>query len=110
VVGEVYNIGTQKERSVLDVAADVAKIFGLPETKVVHVRDRAFNDRRYFICDNKLGTLGWKECTDWEEGLRKTVDWYLKHGFADYWDNGNVEAALQPHPTAPTSLSVKPAA
>lgn len=110
VVGEVYNIGTQKERSVLDVAADVAKIFGLPGSKVVHVRDRAFNDRRYFICDNKLATLGWKEGTDWEEGLRKTVDWYLKHGFADYWDNGNVEAALQPHPTAPTSLSVKPAA
>jgi hypothetical protein len=42
--------------------------------------------------------LGWKEKTTWEEGLKKTVDWYLKNGFGEYWDNGNVEAALQPHP------------
>lgn len=45
VVGEVYNIGTQKERTVLDVAQDIAKVFKLPESKIVHVRDRAFNDR-----------------------------------------------------------------
>jgi UDP-glucose 4,6-dehydratase len=54
--------------------------------------------RRYYICDNKLAALGWVERTSWEEGLRRTVDWYLKHGFASYWDNGSVEAALQPHP------------
>lgn len=45
VVGEVYNIGTQKERTVLDVAQDIAKVFKLPASKIVHVRDRAFNDR-----------------------------------------------------------------
>ena len=45
VVGEVYNIGTQKERTVLDVAQDIGKLFKLPESKIVHVRDRAFNDR-----------------------------------------------------------------
>lgn len=45
VVGEVYNIGTQKERTVLDVAQDIAKVFKLPSEKIVHVRDRAFNDR-----------------------------------------------------------------
>lgn len=105
-VGEVYNIGTQKERTVLDVASDICKIFNLPQSKVVHVRDRAFNDRRYYICDSKLNQLGWKERTSWEEGLRKTVDWYLTNGFTDYWDNcGNVEAALAPHPTAPATLS-----
>lgn len=45
VVGEVYNIGTQKERTVLDVARDIAQHFKLPEEKIKHVRDRAFNDR-----------------------------------------------------------------
>lgn len=45
IVGEVYNIGTQKERTVLDVARDIADHFKLPEEKIVHVRDRAFNDR-----------------------------------------------------------------
>jgi len=45
-VGQTYNIGTQKERTVAEVAADIAKHFGLPEQKITHVRDRAFNDRR----------------------------------------------------------------
>ena len=54
--------------------------------------------RRYYICDNKLNTLGWREKTSWEDGLKKTIDWYLQHGFQEFWDNGDVEAALQPHP------------
>jgi dTDP-D-glucose 4,6-dehydratase len=85
----VYNIGTQKERTVMDVARDVCHLFDLNhEEALLHVRDRAFNDKRYFICDKKLLSLGWKEETPWEEGLQLTVDWYLKHGFAEYWDNG----------------------
>ena len=55
---QVYNIGSQKERTVLEVAHDIAAIFSLPESKIVHVRDRAFNDRRYYICDQKLAALG----------------------------------------------------
>lgn len=46
-VGETYNIGTQKERTVNDVARDIAAIFQLPFDKIQHVRDRAFNDQRY---------------------------------------------------------------
>lgn len=45
VIGEVYNIGTEKERTVMDVAHDIRAYFKLPEDKIVHVRDRAFNDR-----------------------------------------------------------------
>lgn len=41
---------------------------------------------------------GWKERTSWEEGLKRTVDWYLAHGFKDYWNTADVEAALAPHP------------
>jgi dTDP-D-glucose 4,6-dehydratase len=44
-IGEVYNIGTQIERSVVSVAEDICSHFGLPGTKAIHVRDRAFNDR-----------------------------------------------------------------
>lgn len=46
-IGETYNIGTQRERTVADVANDIAAHFKLPEGKITHVRDRAFNDRRY---------------------------------------------------------------
>mmetsp|Transcript_37783 Transcript_37783/g.89711 ORF Transcript_37783/g.89711 Transcript_37783/m.89711 type:complete len:362 (-) Transcript_37783:35-1120(-) len=97
--GETYNIGTQKERSVMEVARDIARVFNLREDKVVHVQDRAFNDRRYFICDSKLNVMGWRETTDWDEGLRKTIDWYLYYGFGDWWNEGAVEQSLKPHPT-----------
>ena len=46
---------------------------------------------RYFICDKKLAALGWTEKTAWKDGLRRTVDWYLAHGFASYWESGDVE-------------------
>ena len=57
-VGETYNIGSQRERSVLSVARDILKLVGLPASRIMHVRDRAFNDRRYFVCDRKLAALG----------------------------------------------------
>ena len=130
-VGEVYNVGTQRERTVLDVARDILAIFadgggggdggGLadgggggagaggaapppparprPPPSITHVRDRAFNDRRYFICDAKLAALGWAETTPWAEGLARTVAWYARHGLgAGHWDDADVEAALAPHP------------
>ena len=103
IVGEIYNIGSRRERTVLEVAADICTLFGLdPQVSAVHVRDRAFNDRRYFICDEKLLALGWTESISWEEGLKSTVDWYLKHGFSDWWDPASVESALRAHPEVPT--------
>jgi UDP-glucose 4,6-dehydratase len=53
------------------VAHDIAAAFGLPKSKVVHVKDRAFNDRRYYIGSDKLAALGWVEKVEWEEGLKK---------------------------------------
>jgi UDP-glucose 4,6-dehydratase len=99
-VGETYNIGTQKERSVTAVAHDICKIFEKdPKLTIRHVKDRAFNDQRYFISDKKLVDLGWKEKTTWEEGLQKTVYWYLQNATPKYWDHGNMECALDAHPT-----------
>jgi dTDP-D-glucose 4,6-dehydratase len=58
VTGEVYNIGTQKERSVLSVASDIAAYFKLDTSdKVVHVKDRAFNDRCTCSCFSTAALL-----------------------------------------------------
>lgn len=95
--GEVYNIGTEAERTVVDVARDIAHAFNLPSSKVVHVKDRMFNDRRYYIGSSKLGSLGWRERTTWEEGLRKTISWYMETKCDEYWQ-GDLESALRPHP------------
>ncbi len=55
--------------------------------------------RRYYICDKKLAALGWTEKTSWDVGLKKTIDWYLEHGFESRWV-GDVERALAAHPKA----------
>lgn len=99
VTGETYNIGSRRERSVLDVARDICAIFGRGiEGSVQLVEDRRFNDRRYFIDDKKLKALGWEEEVDWERGLRQTVDWYLGAPLAEFWEERDIQAALQAHP------------
>ena len=97
-VGETYNIGTSEERSVMHVAEDICKYFGLsPEEKIEYVKDRPFNDMRYYIGSDKLEELGWRQRTTWEEGLKLTIDWYCniycKTGGTQYWC-GDVETAL----------------
>ncbi|KAL5720385.1 UDP-glucose 4,6-dehydratase [Ranunculus cassubicifolius] len=94
-VGHVYNIGTKKERRVIDVAKDVCNLFSLDAESVIKfVENRPFNDQRYFLDDQKLTNLGWSERTTWEEGLKKTMDWYTNN--PDWW--GDVSGALLPHP------------
>ncbi len=98
VAGEVYNIGTDEERTVLQVAHDVAAAFDLdPAQCIAHVRDRAFNDRRYYIGSDKLRQLGWRQRTHWADGLRRTLAWYQAADLAGYWQ-GDVAAALRAHP------------
>ena len=41
----MYNIGTEKERTVREVAGDIAKHFNVDPSKIVTVKDRAFNDK-----------------------------------------------------------------
>eukprot|EP00271_Cylindrocystis_brebissonii_P008723 TRINITY_DN23202_c0_g1_i1.p1 TRINITY_DN23202_c0_g1~~TRINITY_DN23202_c0_g1_i1.p1 ORF type:complete len:663 (-),score=116.50 TRINITY_DN23202_c0_g1_i1:816-2804(-) len=94
-VGHVYNIGTTKERRVIDVARDICKLLGLDAEKMIkYVENRPFNDQRYYLDDAKLKVLGWQERTVWEDGLRKTFEWYKNN--AEYW--GDVSGALQAHP------------
>jgi UDP-glucose 4,6-dehydratase len=98
-IGEVYNIGGRQQRTVLEVAEDMCRLFGVEvEDALAHVRNRAFQDQRYFICDEKLAALGWKEETQWETGLTSTVRWYMEHGCQGWWDPAALEPALQPHP------------
>ncbi|XP_021274443.1 trifunctional UDP-glucose 4,6-dehydratase/UDP-4-keto-6-deoxy-D-glucose 3,5-epimerase/UDP-4-keto-L-rhamnose-reductase RHM1-like [Herrania umbratica] len=94
-VGHVYNIGTKKERRVIDVARDICRLFSLdPDAQIKFVDNRPFNDQRYFLDDQKLKSLGWYEKTTWEEGLKKTMEWYVRN--PDWW--GDVSGALLPHP------------
>lgn len=44
-----------------------------------------FCHRRYYIGSSKLAELGWVERTSWEDGLRKTVEWYMSVQSTNYW-------------------------
>jgi dTDP-glucose 4,6-dehydratase len=101
-IGQIYNIGTSEEQSNLQVAQNLIKIFGLQDKEkdyITYVENRLFNDFRYGMSSDKLRNLGWKQEVGWEEGLKKTVDWYLNNvvnGKKVWWEG--YESALVPHP------------
>ena len=97
----IYNIGAQEERTILSVAQDICRLSGRnPDDTITYVRDRAFNDRRYFIDCSKLLALGWVQQKPWDLGLAETVEWYSTQNLESYW--GNITSALAPHPTVQT--------
>jgi UDP-glucose 4,6-dehydratase len=99
-IGETYNIGGVHERSNLEVARALLELSGLvPEggdlsAHVEFVEDRPFNDLRYPLDCSKLLALGWTEAVSFEDGLRRTAEWYRLH--PSHW--GSVESAIVAHP------------
>lgn len=94
VVGTIYNIGGTNEKSNLEVAKDLLKLFHKSDEYIRYVEDRVFNDLRYTINSDLLLNLGWKEHVSWEEGLKRTIEWYMKYNERF----GDIESALIPHP------------
>ena len=85
-VGEVYNIGGHNERTNLQVVKTVLKELGKPESLITYVKDRAGHDLRYAIDPTKIHSeLGWLPQTTFDEGIKKTVKWYLEH--KQWWEN-----------------------
>ena len=79
-VGEVYNIGGHNERANIDVVKTILKELGNSEDLIEYVTDRKGHDRRYAIDPTKIHTeLGWEPETKFEDGIKKTVKWYLEH-------------------------------
>lgn len=86
VIGETYNIGGENEWKNIDLVKLLCKIMdsklgreaGTSEKLITFVTDRAGHDLRYAIDSSKIAKeLGWKPTVTFEQGLEKTVDWYL---------------------------------
>ena len=85
-VGEVYNIGGQNERTNLQVVKTVLKELGKSEDLITYVTDRPGHDRRYAIDPAKIhAELGWEPLTLFDEGIKKTVKWYLEN--REWWEH-----------------------
>jgi dTDP-glucose 4,6-dehydratase len=76
--GEVYNIGGCNEKTNLEVLDAILSRLGKPKSLIRHVTDRPGHDRRYAIDAGKIITqLGWKPSVTFEQGIARTIDWYL---------------------------------
>ena len=85
-VGEVYNIGGHNERTNLQVVKTVLKELGKSEDLITYVTDRPGHDRRYAIDPAKIhAELGWEPLTLFDEGIKKTVKWYLEN--REWWEH-----------------------
>lgn len=78
--GEVYNIGGHNEKTNLEITHLILSAMGKDESSIEYVQDRLGHDRRYAICNDKIQSeLGWKPSVTFEEGIKLTLDWYLKN-------------------------------
>lgn len=76
--GEVYNVGGHNERKNIDIVRLICKALGKSESLITYVADRKGHDMRYAIDPSKIhNELGWLPETKFEDGIQKTIRWYL---------------------------------
>ena len=79
-VGEVYNIGGHNEKTNIEIVRTILHILGKPESLITYVSDRKGHDLRYAIDPAKIHSeLGWLPETTFDDGIVKTVHWYLEN-------------------------------
>ena len=78
--GERYNIGGHNEKRNIEIVKLILKRLDKPESLISFVTDRKGHDYRYAIDPSKIHSeLGWLPKTKFEDGIVKTIDWYLEH-------------------------------
>ena len=84
--GEVYNVGGHNEKQNIEIVKIICKELGKSDNLIVHVGDRKGHDMRYAIDPTKIHKeLGWLPETKFEDGIKKTIDWYLNN--REWWEN-----------------------
>jgi dTDP-glucose 4,6-dehydratase len=94
--GEVYNIGTTQECDVKTVCQKIVTALYPKDDKerIEYTEDRCFNDKRYLIDSTKIRILtGWSPWTNFDDGLKDTIQWYMRIEPADYWNLNEVAKA-----------------
>ena len=76
-IGEVYNIGTQAEKTNLEVTEAILDVVGASQGLIEFVEDRAGHDQRYALNTDKVEALGWEPQYTFQDALERTVDYYL---------------------------------
>jgi dTDP-glucose 4,6-dehydratase len=88
-IGEFYNIGSNKNLNNIQICKALMKVSknlikSSPNVKINFVKDRPGHDLRYALNSNKIkNKLKWKPKTTFEDGIKKTFEWYLNN--SDYY-------------------------
>ena len=84
-IGEIYNVGGHNEMRNIDIVKLILKELGKSESLITFVADRKGHDMRYAIDPTKIhNELGWLPETKFQDGLKKTIEWYLTN--RDWWE------------------------
>ena len=76
-LSETYNVGSGLEVDVEGIADRIVAQLGVDDSFKTYVADRPSHDRRYLLDSDKLRReLGWRPEVDFDDGFRRTVDWY----------------------------------
>ena len=85
--GESYNISASNEIDTVTLLKKILKLLGKPEDLLQFGEERPGEDLRYSLDSSKIrNELGWKPKISLDDGLKKTVDWYISHD-EDWWNN-----------------------
>ena len=85
-VGQTYNIGGHNEMRNIDIVKRILELLGKPESLITFVTDRKGHDMRYAIDPTFIhNELGWLPETNFNDGIEKTVRWYLDN--KTWWEN-----------------------
>jgi len=81
-IGEIYNIAGKQELKNIEVVKMILKLMNKPESLIEFVKDRPGHDLRYSLDISKIEKVGWKPKTRFEDGIKKTIEWYVKN---EWW-------------------------
>ena len=78
--GDIYNVGSGEEKRNIEVVKKILKLMNKPESLIEFVQDRPGHDFRYSLNSGEIHQkIGWTHKVSFDQGLEKTVQWYLDH-------------------------------
>ena len=83
--GEIYNVSGGNEIPNIEIVKKILSMLNKDESLIQHVEDRKGHDVRYSLNSEKIRNMGWKPEINFEDGLKRTVEWYLEN--RNWWRN-----------------------
>lgn len=78
--GEIYNVGSDNQRTNIEVIKLIIKMLGKTNIVIKHIEDRPGHDYRYAIDNTKITKeIGWKPRYNFEQGIKDTIKWYVEN-------------------------------